>query len=100
MTRSTTGWTGSERRDDDICAMCESLTTKGHPEQMARGEGRCTGYDGSFTPLANPFVAWNTPACVLFTRSADEEARAARRRWIEKQEAKQETNDVQTETKG
>ncbi len=100
MTRSATGWSGSERRDDDICAMCESLTTKGHPERMARGEGRCTGYDGSFTPLTNSFVSWNNPACVLFTRAAGEKARAARRRWIEKQESKQETNHVQTETKG
>jgi len=100
MTLQTSGWSGSNRRGDDICAMCENLTTKGHPEHMARGEGRCTGYDGSFTPLANPFVTWDTAACVLFTRALGSDARAARERWIEKQQAKSENNDVQTETKG
>ncbi|MDN4059867.1 hypothetical protein QPK31_16715 [Massilia sp. YIM B02769] len=64
------------------------MSTKSLPEHMACGEGRCTGYDGSFTPLANQFVTWDNRAFVLFTRSAGEEARAARRRWIEKQEAK------------
>ncbi|GEM_PF-2634781 len=88
MTRSSTGWSESGRRDDDICAMCEHLTTKGYPEYMARGEGRCTGYDGSATPLTNPFVTWNNRACVLFDRERDPEARAVRERWIAKQKAK------------
>lgn len=88
MTRSSTGWSGSGRRDDDICAMCDNLTTKGYPEHMARGEGRCTGYDGSTTPLTNPFAAWDQPACVLFTRAPAGPAREARERWIAKQESK------------
>jgi len=82
----------------DICAQCTHFKMKGYPEHARVGLGRCMGYDGTFTPLLNPFRAWSTKACSRF--SQDWSGRAARQVWIDKQQAKQESNDVQTETKG
>lgn len=77
---------------EDICARCENLTTKGYPEQMAKGRGRCCGYDSGFAQLRDPFVAWNTKSCIYFAKAPDQEAGA---KWIAKQEAK-----AQQEKKG
>lgn len=80
---------------EDICARCENLTTVGYPEQMAAGKGRCTGYDVGFAQLRDPIVAWNLKSCVHFARAPDQEART---KWIEKQQAKQNNNEVQSKT--
>lgn len=70
---------------DQVCAECQHLTTKGDPEQMVHGKGRCTGYEG-YAPLKNPIVPWNQRACRLFRWARD---MAPRKRWMEKQKAKQ-----------
>ncbi|HBI70704.1 MAG TPA: hypothetical protein DDZ22_17370 [Massilia sp.] len=82
----------------DICAQCAHFKMKEYPEHARVGLGRCMGYDGTFTPLLNPFRAWGTKACARFSR--DWAGRAARQAWIDKQNVKQESSDVQTETKG
>lgn len=88
------------RQSEDICAQCEKLTTKGYPEQMAAGKGRCTAYDDDIRPLTDPFVAWNTRACIRFNQVYGS-ARELRLRWIERRQNKeQNNNEVQTETKG
>lgn len=82
---------------EDICARCENLTTKDYPKQSAAGKGRCAGYDAGFAQLRDPFVAWNTPSCIYFAKAANQEART---KWIEKQQTKQNNNEVQSKTKG
>ena len=82
----------------DICAQCTHFKMKEYPEHARVGLGRCVGYDATFTPLLNPFHAWSTKACRRF--SQDWAGRAQRQAWIDKQRAKQENNDVQTEMKG
>ena len=78
------------RQSEDICAQCKNLTGKGAREQWAAGKGRCTGYDNSVAPLSNPFVAWNTRACVLFEKDRDPKRQVAREQWSEQQKAKAE----------
>ena len=82
---------------EEICARCRHFTTIGYPEQKARGEGRCTGYDGTSYELMSPFVAWDHRTCVHFVWATPMAPRSA---WIEKQQAKQKNDDVLTETKG
>jgi hypothetical protein len=84
---------------DDICAQCAHLKTKGYPELMAAGKGRCAGYDTFLTKPKNLDVSWNTKACIWFVK--DRATREARERWIEKRRAiDQNNNDAQAETKG
>jgi hypothetical protein len=80
------------RVSTDICAQCHNFAMKEYPDQAKAGKGRCTGYDGSFTPLREPFVAWDNRACVLYTRSPNQ---AVRVQWFEAQAAK-----TQQEQKG
>jgi hypothetical protein len=82
---------------EEICGRCKHLTTIGYPDLMARGEGRCTGYDGAAYQLKNPFVTWNHRVCVHFTWASP---MAAREPWIKKQQEKEKKNEVQPETKG
>ncbi|MFC3457229.1 hypothetical protein [Massilia haematophila] len=72
----------------DICAQCTHFKMKEYPDHAKVGLGRCMGYDGTFTPLANPFRAWSTKACSRFRQ--DWTNRAARQEWIDKQTAKAE----------
>lgn len=84
---------------DDICAQCMHLKTKGFPELMAAGKGRCTGYDTFLVKPSDPDVAWNMRACIWFIR--DRATREARERWIEKRRAiEQNNNEAQSKTKG
>jgi hypothetical protein len=73
------------RGEAEVCAQCHKFAMKEYPEQARAGKGRCTGYDGSFAELRDPFVAWDNRACVLYTRSPNQ---AARVQWFEAQEAK------------
>lgn len=82
---------------DQVCAECENLTTKDYPEHRARGEGRCTGYDGGRIQLRDPFVPWNLRACALFEWAKDMKPRTT---WMAKWKAHAENNEVKTETKG
>ena len=82
---------------EEICARCTHFTTIGYPEHKVRGEGRCTGYDGTSYELRNPFVAWDRQTCVHFIWASPMAPRSA---WIEKQQARQKNNEAQTEMKG
>lgn len=81
---------------EEICARCRHFTTIGYPELKEKGEGRCTGYDGTSYELRNPVIPWNHRICVHFKRASP---MAPRSRWIEKQQEKQKNTAVQTETK-
>lgn len=85
------------RGEAEICAQCHNFAMKEYPEQARAGKGRCTGYDGSMAPLRDPFVAWDSRSCVLYTRSPNQ---AKRVEWFEEQAAKQKQTDVHTEAKG
>lgn len=80
----------------DICAQCTHFKMKGYPEHARVGLGRCMGYDATFTPLINPFLAWSTKACRRFSR--DWAGREARQVWVDKQHANQVS--TKNETKG
>ena len=82
---------------EEICARCTHFTTIGHPEHKARGEGRCTGYDGTSYELRDPFIKWDHRVCVHFAWASPMAPRSA---WIEKQQQKQKNDEAQTETKG
>lgn len=82
---------------EEICARCTHFTTIEYPERKARGEGRCTGYDGTSYELRNPFVDWNHRPCVHFVFASPMAPRSA---WIEKQQKKQKKDESQTETQG
>jgi len=87
------------RQSTDICAQCARYKVKEYPEQAAQGKGRCTGYDGGFAELKDPFLLWSTRACVLF--NMDWTNKDARARWADRQkEREQNNNAVQTQTKG
>lgn len=81
----------------EICGRCKHFTTIGYPELKARGEGRCTGYDGTSYELRDPFLSWDHRRCVYFAWATPMMPRNA---WIEKQQAKQNNDEAQTETKG
>jgi hypothetical protein len=80
----------------DICALCKHFKMKEYPKHAEVGLGRCTGYDGTATPLIKPFHSWSTKACTRFRQ--DWATTPTREAWIAKQRSKQQ--DVQTETKG
>jgi hypothetical protein len=82
---------------EEICAMCKHFKMKEYPQHAREGLGRCMGYDKDRTALINPFVQWKRKACVRFALGPKITERLA---WIEKQEAKQQQTEVQTEAKG
>ena len=89
------------RQSEDICGECKHLTRKGYREQMTEGKGRCGAYDDGLAQLRDPFLPWNTRACIWFDRDRNNERRAAREKWIEECRAReQNNNEVQLETKG
>lgn len=85
------------RQAHEVCAQCHKFAMKEYPEQAKEGRGRCTGYDGSFAPLRDPFVSWDSRACVRYMRSPNQ---AARLQWFQKQQQEQNNSEVQPETKG
>lgn len=68
---------------DHICAMCEHFKSRDKDgkvlPQIEHGIGRCAGYDGHVLPV-QPFVRWDAPYCVNFSKAAD---MAKRIQWIE-----------------
>ena len=82
---------------EEICGRCKHFTTIGYPELKERGEGRCTGYDGTSYELRDPFIRWDHRVCVHFAWASPMAPRSA---WIEKQQQEQKNDDAQTETKG
>lgn len=84
---------------EDICAQCMHLKTKGFPELMVQGKGRCAGYDTFSGKPNNLDVAWDMRACIWFIK--DWATREARERWIEKRRTiEQNNNEAQSKTKG
>lgn len=81
-------------RWEEICGRCRHFTTIGYPELKERGEGRCTGYDGTSYELRHPFIAWDHRVCVHFVWANPMAPRSA---WIEKQKQKQKNHEAQTE---
>ena len=81
-------------RWEEICGRCRHFTTIGYPELKERGEGRCTGYDGTSYKLRHPFIAWDHRVCVHFVWANPMAPRSA---WIEKQKQKQKNHEAQTE---
>lgn len=79
----------------EICARCDRLDVKSHPDQVKQGRGYCLIH-GPGSPSRPPFSAWNDRACVLFIPARP---MAPRERWIEKWQVKQQ-NEVETTTKG
>jgi len=79
----------------ELCARCERLDVKCDPDQLKQGRGRCLGHEGS-SASRPAFASWSDRACVLFNPARP---MAPRSRWIEKWQAKQQS-EVHTETKG
>lgn len=73
------------REEVEICARCDRLDVKSHPEQLKQGSGYCMGH-GDGSPSRGPLEAWDSRACVLFMPARP---MAPRERWIEKHQAKQ-----------